>query len=214
MSQNELYFSQKCEHSKRLINKLIKTPLYHKLTKKCVDNPQILQSLIGKVNGVPAIFLVAERKFIIEDELNQWVERELHQSQQVQPPQQQFQQQMQSQNQRPQVPQPAGIQDFNPLEMGSGLSSMYSSLGEGDNSMFPGCFEFIGNGTTQNITQNANAIATPQGNAGRQQLKSDKLNEDFSMYQTMRDSDVPPVQRTVQGIPDEIQQKFQSGSPM
>jgi len=141
MNQNILFFSQNCQHSKRVMAKLIDTPVYQSLQKVCVDDPQTRSRLPKWVTCVPLIYLSQSQQgqpSILKDtELWAWVEHQISQSQiQRQPPQQQFQQQNQSMNQRPSQPQSAPSQQmqngdlipFNLMEMKSGVASDNYSL--------------------------------------------------------------------------------------
>ena len=119
--QNILFFSQNCQHSKKLISKIINTPLYQSLQKVCVDDPQIRARLPKWVTCVPLIYLAQQNPAfpnpLKDPEIWMWVEQQISQNQvKMQPPQQQFQQQQQNMNnnynQQPsQQQQKAPIQD-------------------------------------------------------------------------------------------------------
>jgi hypothetical protein len=103
MSQNILFFSQNCQHSKQLISKIVNTPLYQTLQKVCVDDPQTRARLPKWVTCVPLIYLSQPHQTLqnpLKDkEIWMWVEQQISQNQmRMQPPQQQFQQQQQQQN--------------------------------------------------------------------------------------------------------------------
>jgi hypothetical protein len=103
MSQNILFFSQNCQHSKQLISKIVNTPLYQTLQKVCVDDPQTRARLPKWVTCVPLIYLSQPHPTLqnpLKDkEIWMWVEQQISQNQmRMQPPQQQFQQQQQQQN--------------------------------------------------------------------------------------------------------------------
>jgi DNA mismatch repair ATPase MutL len=119
MSQNILFFSQNCQHSKQLINKIINTPLYQTLQKVCVDDAQTRARLPKWVTCVPLIYLSQPHPTLqnpLKDkEIWMWVEQQISQTQmKMQPPQQQFQQQQQQQNmnQQQQFQQQAQQQQF------------------------------------------------------------------------------------------------------
>ena len=158
MSQsNILFFSQNCQHSKKLIAKIINTPMYSALQKVSVDDPQTRMRLPKWVTCVPLIYLAQPHPTfqnpLKEQELLMWIEQQVSQfQQQNQPPQPQFQQQNrnppqyqqqgqglpqpspQQQLQPQQNPQPGvgdnsmGFEPFNFMEMKSGIASDNYSL--------------------------------------------------------------------------------------
>ncbi len=165
MSQNILFFSQNCQYSKKLIAKIINTPLYGSLQKVCVDDPQTRVRLPKWVNCVPMIYLAQNNTSfqnpLKDPEIWMWIENQISQTQvKQQPPQQQFQQQQQNMNQNPppssnQTPSMGGdsmgFEPFNSLEMKGGIASdNYSMFSANDNTMFLHSYEMIGGGKGPN----------------------------------------------------------------
>lgn len=165
MSQNILFFSQNCQYSKKLIAKIINTPLYGSLQKVCVDDPQTRTKLPKWVNCVPMIYLAQNNTSfqnpLRDPEIWMWIENQISQTQvKQQPPQQQFQQQQQNMNQNPTPSsnqQPAiggdsmGFEPFNSLEMKGGIASdNYSMFSSNDDTMFLHSYETIGGGKGPN----------------------------------------------------------------
>jgi hypothetical protein len=155
MSQsNILFFSQNCQYSKKLISKIINTPIYTNLQKVCIDDPQTRARLPKWVTCVPMIYLSqphpSYQNPLKEQDLWMWLEQQLSQFQQTQqPPQQQFQNQQQQNNMRQQQPpqqqpqqqlQPQqnptpgmgdnsmGFEPYNGFEMKGGIASDNYSL--------------------------------------------------------------------------------------
>ena len=159
MSQpNILFFSQNCQHSKKLIAKIINTPLYNNLQKVSIDDPQTRARLPKWVTCVPLIYLAnphpSFKNPLYNNELWAWVEQQSSQPPQQQlqqqtpqqfqqPPQQQtpqqFQQQLkqqpsQLQQQQQQQQQFDGFQPYNFSEMKGGIASdNYSVFNKDDN---------------------------------------------------------------------------------
>jgi hypothetical protein len=152
MSQpNILFFSEHCPHSKKLISKIINTPLYNNLLQKvCIDKIE-RKRLPPFIVSVPMIYLSQPHPTfqnpLKEQDLWMWIEQQVSQfQQQNQPPQPQFQQQnrnppqYQQQGQQPspqqqlqpqQNPQgdnSMGFEPFNFMEMKSGIASDNYSL--------------------------------------------------------------------------------------
>jgi hypothetical protein len=164
MSQNILFFSQNCQYSKKLIAKIINTPLYGSLQKVCVDDPQTRMKLPKWVNCVPMIYLAQNNTSfqnpLRDPEIWMWIENQISQTQvKQQPPQQQFQQQQQNMNQNPtpsnqqnQQPQAMGgdsmgFEPFNSLEMKGGIASdNYSMFSSNEDTMFLHSYETINGG--------------------------------------------------------------------
>ncbi len=186
MNQNILFFSQNCQHSKKLMAKLIDVPIYQTLQKVCIDDPQTRSRLPKWVTCVPLIFIAqtqqAQPSILKDNELWAWVEYQISQAQmQRQPPQQQFQQQNQAMNQRPAQPQSAPSQQmqngdlipFNLMEMKSGIASDNYSLINPDNNdpnlmngLFMHSYELISGNGQQNKIQTQQTQQTQQrGNA-------------------------------------------------
>ena len=183
MSQNILFFSQNCQHSKKLMAKLIDTPIYQTLQKVCIDDPQTRSRLPKWVTCVPLIFIAqtsqGQPSILKDTELWAWVEHQISQAQlQRQPPQQQFQQQNQSMNQRSSQPQSnpspqmqnGDLIPFNLMEMKSGVASdNYSLLNPDSNEpnmmdgLFMHSYETISGGNNQK------PINQPQQNQQSQQ---------------------------------------------
>jgi hypothetical protein len=115
MSQsNILFFSQNCQYSKKLISKIINTPLYNSLQKVCIDDPQTRSRLPKWVTCVPMIYLTQPppglQNPLKDQDLWMWLEQQLSQfQQQNQPPQP-----IQFQNQRQQPPQQPQFQQQQP----------------------------------------------------------------------------------------------------
>ena len=149
MSQNILFFSQHCNHSKKLIAKIINTPIYNSIQKICVDDPQTRSRLPKWVTCVPMIYLSQPPQGLSnplkDPEIWMWIESIISQNQiKSQPPQQQFQQQQQNMNHTPPSSQnqqqpmagsnDMGFMPFNSLEMKGGIASdLYSEFLKDDN---------------------------------------------------------------------------------
>ena len=152
MSKNILFFSQNCNHSKKLIAKIINTPIYNNLQKVSVDDPQTRTRLPKWVTCVPLIYFEQQQpgysNILKDQELWKWIEEQVSRFQmQKQPPQPQFQQQNQQMNQQmnpmnsmnqmqqqqqqytqPQQPHPSQQQSQQSSQQQSSQSSQQSSL--------------------------------------------------------------------------------------
>ena len=217
MSQNILFFSQNCQHSKKLLAKIINTPLYGSLQKVCVDDPQTRSRLPKWVTCVPLIYLAqAHPNFqnpLKDNDINMWVESQISQMQtRNQPPQQQFQQQNQNLNQQQQqqqqpptaqqqslVQDSMGFEAYNSLEMGGGIASdNYSMFSKEDspvnNNLFPHSYETISGSSfgSQNPQPrgSGNAFAPPQPSNNSNNLSSNTNDSRSSQKQDKFEQDL------------------------
>ena len=148
MSQpNILFFSQNCQHSKKLLAKIINTPLYNMLQKVSVDDPQTRSRLPKWVSCVPMIYLAQPHPTfqnpLKEQELWMWLEQQISQfQQQNQPPQPQFQQQNRNPPQYQQQGQPPQYQAQPPPQQ-TLQPQQNPQPGVGDNSMGFEPFNFM-----------------------------------------------------------------------
>jgi len=81
MSQNILFFSERCPHSKKLISKIINTPLYNTLQRVCVDSSDVRSRLPKFVVSVPLVYLSQASprygQVIIDPNIWLWLEEQL-----------------------------------------------------------------------------------------------------------------------------------------
>jgi len=75
MNKNIVFYSNYCNYSKELVNKLSKTKLHDSLIYICVDDKNI--SLPNFVNVVPTIYLYENKQILTEDDINNWVNQNL-----------------------------------------------------------------------------------------------------------------------------------------
>ena len=151
MSQNQpniLFFSQNCQHSKKLLAKVINTHLYNMLQKVSVDDPQTRSRLPKFVSSVPMIYLSQPHPSfqnpLKEQELSMWLEQQISQfQQQNQPPQPQFQQQNRNPPQYQQQGQPPQYQSQPPPPQQTLQPQQNPQPGVGDNSMGFEPFNFM-----------------------------------------------------------------------
>jgi hypothetical protein len=240
--QNILFFSQSCQHSKKLLAKIINTPLYNGLQKVSIDDPQTRARLPKWVTCVPLIYLAnphpSFKNPLYNNELWAWIEQQILQPQAPQQTPQQFQQQLQqppnqSQQQPSQLQQQQqqfdGFQPYNFSEMKGGIASdNYSVFNKDDNnnsaldSFFPHTYETIGNMSQSMAPFNNNGGGNMNQGPGQGQgqgqarstLKQEKFDQDFAMKKALRDQDVgvAPQARKMDGVPDNFNQMFEANN--
>ena len=114
LEKDLLFYSNYCMHSNNLINDLAKTPLHNKMLYICIDDKKI--KIPNFITRVPTIYLVKQRKVLIENEIDEWINFNLRQlsgnsnyqniPSNIQMPQQQMQQQQMQQQHMPQQHMP------------------------------------------------------------------------------------------------------------
>ena len=77
-----LFYSNYCIHSNKLINTISKTPLHNSIFYICIDDSNI--KVPNFITRVPSIFLVNEKKVLVEDDIDYWISMKLGSSQKSQ----------------------------------------------------------------------------------------------------------------------------------
>ena len=190
LSKDLLFYSNYCLHSNNLINTISKTSLHNNIIYICIDEKKV--KIPSFITRVPTIYLVKEKKILVEDDIDRWFEQKNRQNQQEQERQKQMQQASQQQagnprqagnQQQQQNPNPdEGIMAYHGNEMGSSMSNNYSFLEENDNSSLNHNFEFLD-------ASNSSRINTPkefnQNNSGQKS----QLDTDFDKLMASRNNE-------------------------
>lgn len=72
MSKDILFYSNFCTYSKEVITSIQKTEFNNNITYICVDDRNI--QLPSFVQAVPTIYLINEKKILVDDEITNWIE--------------------------------------------------------------------------------------------------------------------------------------------
>ena len=129
--KNYLFVSNHCQHSKRLLSRLQKTPLIDTFNIVNVDDPRL--QLPSFVSCVPTLYIPTKRYVLTDKELFQWFDD-------------QFQQQEQNVGKVniADITGDANILPFQTSEMGNGLSgSAYSFIEEEKNDLMNQNYSFL-----------------------------------------------------------------------
>ena len=187
LSKDLLFYSNYCLHSNNLINTISKTSIHNNIIYVCIDEKKV--KVPSFITRVPTIYLVNEKKILVEDDIDRWFEQKnrASQPQQVpqqgqQLPQQQVQQQVQQQGQQQETNQD-GILAYHNNEMGNSMSNSYSFISD-DNSSLNHNFSFL-DGSKQKDSR----INTPKEfNSQNNQVKS-QLDSDFDKLMASRNNE-------------------------
>jgi len=73
--KNYLFYSNQCQHSKRLLLQIQKTAIVNNMQMVNIDNPQV--QLPNFVQSVPTLYLPGKRQVLTDTHLFQWFDEEL-----------------------------------------------------------------------------------------------------------------------------------------
>jgi hypothetical protein len=187
LNKDLLFYSNYCLHSNNLINTISKTSLHENMIYICIDEKKV--KVPSFITRVPTIYLVKDKKILVEDDIDRWFElknraNNQNQQQQQQPQQQNPQQQnpQQQQNQQKQEDE-EGIMAYHNNEMGGSLSNNYSFISD-DNSSLNHNFEFLDG--TNNIDGRIN---TPKEFSGSNNQVKSQTDTDFDKLMAARNND-------------------------
>ena len=129
--KNYLFYSNQCQHSKRLLLQIQKTSIINNFQLVNIDNPQV--QLPNFVQSVPTLYLPAKRQVLTDSHLFQWFESELAQENQN--------------NNKVKMADVTGddsILPFQMSEMGNGLAgAVYSFIEDDKNDLMNQNYSFL-----------------------------------------------------------------------
>jgi len=131
--KNYLFYSNQCQHSKRLLLQIKKTSIVNNFQLVNIDNPQV--QLPNFVQAVPTLYLSAKRQVLTDSHLFQWFETELAQENEN--------------NNKVKMADVTGddsILPFQMSEMGNGLAgAVYSFIEDDKNDLMNQNYSFLQN---------------------------------------------------------------------
>ena len=129
--KNYLFYSNQCQHSKRLLLQIQKTNIITNMQMVNIDNPQV--QLPNFVQSVPTLYLPAKRQVLTDTHLFKWFEDEL-----------QKESENASKVKMADITGDDSILPFQMSEMGSGLAgSVYSFIEEDKNDLMNQNYSFL-----------------------------------------------------------------------
>lgn len=75
MKKDIIFYSNFCTYSKEIINNISKTPLNDLMLFVCVDDDNI--QLPPFITSVPTIYLINEKKIVVDEAIPQWINEKL-----------------------------------------------------------------------------------------------------------------------------------------
>jgi len=129
--KNYLFYSNQCQHSKRLLLQIQKTSIVNNMQMINIDNPQV--QLPNFVQSVPTLYLPGKRQVLTDTHLFQWFEEELK-----------TENENASKIKMADITGDDGILPFQIGEMGSGLAgAVYSFIEEDKNDLMNQNYSFL-----------------------------------------------------------------------
>ena len=180
LSKDLLFYSNYCLHSNNLINTISKTPIHNNILYICIDEKKV--KVPSFITRVPTVYLVNEKKILVEDDIDRWFEQKQRAMHPQMPNQQMPNQQIPNQESQKKN-EDDGIMAYHNNEMGGSMSNNYSFISD-DNSSLNHNFEFL-DGSTADDTR----INTPKDfNGNNNQVKS-QLDTDFDKLMASRNNE-------------------------
>ena len=129
--KNYLFYSNQCQHSKRLLLQIQKTPIVNNMQMVNIDDPKV--QLPNFVQSVPTLYLPGKRQVLTDSHLFQWFEEEIKKENENA-----------SKIKMADITGDESILPFQMSEMGSGLAgSVYSFIEEDKNDLMNQNYSFL-----------------------------------------------------------------------
>ena len=152
MDKNILFYSDYCDHSKELLRSLKKNPINSSLIFVCVDDKSIQVPNFIKV--VPTIYLVNNKSVLTDNEIMNWVNQTTK-------------------------PDSVEINAYNG-DNTSALSTSFSFLDDGDNSVFSNQYTFLNQSDTINTPKESTNSVNDELSKSLERLQNSRNNESYS----------------------------------
>ena len=81
MNKDIIFYSNFCTYSKEIINSISKTPINDNIIYVCVDDENI--TLPDFITAVPTIYLVNEKKIVVDEGISIWIKEKISKFSQV-----------------------------------------------------------------------------------------------------------------------------------
>ncbi len=75
MKKDIIFYSNFCTYCKEIINQISKTPINDNILYVCVDDENI--QLPNFIKAVPTIYLVSQKRIVVDDAIPKWIEEKL-----------------------------------------------------------------------------------------------------------------------------------------
>ena len=170
MKKDIIFYSNFCTYCKEIINQISKTPINDNILYVCVDDENI--QLPNFIKAVPTIYLVSQKRIVVDDAIPKWIEEKLTTSE--------------SNNSSGELQAYFGQCD-------SSFGSSFSSLDNSEQKPFvSSSFTFIGDEQKINTPEESSSNNNPMQNNS---FMKDGLSNDYEKLQNARNNEFQQLNR-------------------
>jgi hypothetical protein len=171
MKKDIIFYSNFCTYCKEIINQISKTPINDNILYVCVDDDNI--QLPNFIKAVPTIYLVSQKRIVVDDSIPKWIEEKLSKSE--------------SQNDGGELQAYFGQCD-------SSYGSSFSNLDNSEQKPYiSSSFTFIGE--EQKITTPEESSSNNNNSMQNNSFMKDGLSNDYEKLQNSRSNEFQPLNR-------------------
>lgn len=171
MKKDIIFYSNFCTYCKEIINQISKTPINDNILYVCVDDENI--QLPNFIKAVPTIYLVSQKRIVVDDAIPKWIEEKLTTSE--------------SNNSSGELQAYFGQCD-------SSFGSSFSSLDNSEQKPYvSSSFTFIGD--EQKINTPEESSSNNNNPMQNNSFLKDGLSNDFEKLQNARNNEFQPINR-------------------
>ena len=169
MKKDIIFYSNFCTYCKEIINQISKTPINDNILYVCVDDENI--QLPNFIKAVPTIYLVSQKRIVVDDAIPKWIEEKLSTSES---------------NSSGELQAYFGQCD-------SSFGSSFSSLDNSEQKPFvSSSFTFIGDEQKINTPEESSSNNNPMQNNS---FMKDGLSNDYEKLQNARNNEFQQINR-------------------
>ena len=170
MKKDIIFYSNFCTYSKEIINQISKTPINDNILYVCVDDENI--QLPNFIKAVPTIYLVNQKRIVVDESIPKWIEEQLSQS--------------------------SASESNNELmayfgECDSSFGSSFSNLDNSENKPYSSSsFTFLGDEQKINTPEESNTNSNSNLNNN---FNSSGVTNEYEALQNARNNEFQPINR-------------------
>ena len=191
--KNYLFYSNNCQHSKKLLSQIQNTPLTNNIQMINIDDPRV--KLPEFVECVPTLYISSKRQVLTDSHLFQWFEESMK-----------IENVNKSKINIADITGDASILPFQMSEMGNGLAgAMYSFIEEDKNDLMNQNYSFLQDRDINKMPDFTRSDAGPSGGDGGKSVAASKKtggNTDSAYEQMMKARGSETQQKSVPQTPN------------
>lgn len=78
MTKNIVFYSNFCDYSKSVVEKISKTPINQNIMYVCVDDENI--QLPNFITAVPTVYLVEKKRIVVDEDILSWIDEQINEN--------------------------------------------------------------------------------------------------------------------------------------